>query len=527
VRPLRTLGQNGCPNCLLFSECGGHPLPLIYRLGCANSVASVLRDTDDMHPDLGERFWELWRDAAGLTDHSVSTLRPIETSGLPRYIPVLQNHHLRPAKPLALEVVSIPLFKVVGKLPGGGYGVRFPDGATLRRKFGLKPNARIILRGVDHDPPLETFWAKHRLPGILQALAALDVDVSTPNFSFFTCVTGFQILRNRKRTLLCAEHLSQAGIRVALHLNANTDAHWAFWLNLLRQHPEVTCVTVEFQTGALLDQEYGRYTFDQLVNLQNQLGRRLHFLLVGAARFYPRAVAELKSFSVLDSRPFICATKRQMLKKAANGAYVWNHYPTRKGASLASLFEHNLRSYKEMLKRGLEEPEPDLEEKGQLQLSLLLRPHTSRPTRSRVGSRLQIPSQRSQPSPGDVAISRLYDRTPTDPRQPPSGCEADSIARRSLSESTAPTTESKPGRVKERPASAVPRQNRRIPLPVASGSDWSILHARNAENSALPGTLPCPPAPQTRPARNSRQSSVAQLRYPKEQTLDLKQGAGS
>ena len=122
MRPLRTFGQNGCPNCLLFSECGGHPLPLIYRIGCANSAASVLGNTDDMHPNLEERFWELWRDTGGLADHSVSSLRPIETSGLPRYIPVLQNWHLWPAKPLALDVVSIPLFKVIGKLPGGGYG---------------------------------------------------------------------------------------------------------------------------------------------------------------------------------------------------------------------------------------------------------------------------------------------------------------------------------------------------------------------------------------------------------------------
>ena len=208
MRPLRTFGQNGCPNCLLFSECGGHPLPLIYRIGCANSAASVLGNTDDMHPNLEERFWELWRDTGGLADHSVSSLRPIETSGLPRYIPVLQNWHLWPAKPLALDVVSIPLFKVIGKLPGGGYGVRFPNGATLMRKFGLKEDTRIILRGVDHDPSIETFWAKHSCPGVLDALAALDLDVTIPNFSFFTCVTGFQIVRNRKRTLLCAERLA-------------------------------------------------------------------------------------------------------------------------------------------------------------------------------------------------------------------------------------------------------------------------------------------------------------------------------
>jgi hypothetical protein len=468
---MRTLGQNGCPNCLVFTECGGHPLPLIHRIGCANSAASVLGNTDDMHPNFEERFWELWKDVDGLVDCSVSPLRPIETFGLSHYIPVLQNWHLRPAKPLALDVVAIPLFEVVGRLPGGGYGARFPDGATLRRKFGLKVNARIVLCGVDHDPPLETFWAKHSLPGVLDAIAALDLDVSVPNFSFFTCVTGFQILRNRKRTLLCAERLSQAGIRVSLHLNANTDAHWAFWLNFLSQHSEVTCVTVEFQTGALLNQEFGRYTFDHIVQLQNQLGRPLHFLLVGAARFYSRAVAELRFFSVLDSRPFICATKRKMLVRTGKGDHVWQAYPTRQGSSLAPLFEHNLKFYRRMLKRGLDKPEPEPEEKGQLKFSFSPRLHTLRPTRLPSGSRSRTPLPRSQPTRAGPATSPPYDRISTAPQLPPNGYEVDSIARKNLSRSRVLTTESEPSRVREKRGAGHQYHNRRIRRPVASGSD--------------------------------------------------------
>ena len=520
MHPLRTLGQNGCPNCLVFAECGGHPLPLIHHIGCANSAASVLGSTDDMHPNFEKRFWELWKDVGGLVDYSISTLRPIETSGLPRYIPILQNWHLRPAKPLALDIVAIPLFEIVRRLPGGGYGPRFPDGGTLRRRFGLKNNARIILCGVDHDSPLETFWAKHRVSGVLEALANLDVDVSIPNFSFFTCVTGFQILRNRKRTLLCAERLSQAGIRVSLHLNANTDAHWAFWLKFLSQHPEVSCVTVEFQTGALLDHEFGCYTFDHIVTLQNRLGRPLHFLLIGAARFYSRAVAELKSFSVVDSRPFICTTKRQMLVRTAKRDYVWQPFPTRQGSSLAPLFEHNLKFYKGMLARKSEVLESVPEESRQLSFSFSPRPRTLRPTRSLSGSRSRIRVQRSRPTRRHPATFPRYDRIPMDRQPLPNGYEADSIEKRSLSPSTVPTTESVPTRAKGKPDVALPRRNRRTPVPATSASDWSILHSRNAENSALPGTPPSEAPPQKRPARNSRRSSPAQLRYPKEQTSD-------
>lgn len=367
-RELKTFGQNGCPNCLLFGQCGGHVLPIIYRIGCANfSPGTVRRNTDDMNPNSPKRFWELWKDSKGLRDYSVATLKGMQASGLPRYIPVIQNGHLRPAKYLDVDVVAIPLFEVMRRRRGG-YGSKFPGAAALRRHFGLKENARIILLGVDHDPPLETFWAKHRLRGVLKSLAALGLEVSVPNFSFSTCMTGFQILRNRKRTLLVAERLSRAGVPVSLHLNANTDAHWTFWLRFLKEHPEVICVTVEFETGARSDEDFANYTFDQIVTLQNKLRRPLHFLLVGAARFYPKGSARLKSFSVIDHRPFICAHKRKMLVKTRAGDFTWQHYPTQKGASLGPLFEHNLKLYNQMLRRGQDKPkELEMVAKEQIQ----------------------------------------------------------------------------------------------------------------------------------------------------------------
>ncbi|MDB6033132.1 MAG: uncharacterized protein JWM16_3470 [Verrucomicrobiales bacterium] len=368
---MKTLGQTGCPECLVFRQCGGHPFPIIYRLGCANFAhASAPVDTDDMNPAFAEKFWKLWRDTDGLFQYSIGPLRSMNADGLPRYIPVVQNRHLLSAAPLAVDTVAIPLFKIFGRLRSGGYGARFQTAKELRDSFGLRHDARIILVGVDKDPPLETFWAKHQRPGVLASLASLGLEVTVPNYSFFTCVPRFQILRNRKRILLASERISQAGVRVSVHLNANTEADWEFWQSFLAEHAEVTCVTVEFQTGALLDQEFGMRTFQHLVNIQNRLGRRLHFLLVGAARFYPRAVAELRSFSLIDSRPFICAQKRKMLDKSSNGDYVWKNYPTRKGATLASLFEHNLKCYREMIKQGLDDPKgAEPENKEQVQFS--------------------------------------------------------------------------------------------------------------------------------------------------------------
>src|SRR3954452_10474439 len=107
VRPLRTFGRTGCPNCLLFADCGGHHLPLIYRIGCASFATSVLKETDDMNPEFDERFWKLWDDTDALVQRVITPLRQMETSGLPRYIPILQNWHLRPVQSLSIDFAVI------------------------------------------------------------------------------------------------------------------------------------------------------------------------------------------------------------------------------------------------------------------------------------------------------------------------------------------------------------------------------------------------------------------------------------
>src|SRR5207248_2056019 len=146
------------------------------------------------------------------------------------------GRQLRPPRPLAADVVALRLFQVVGLRRGGGYGPRFSTAIELRAAYRLSPGTRVILVGVDEDAPLERFWHHHRVHSVCEALAKLSLEVTIPNYSFFTCVPRFQILRNRKRILLAAERLSRAGVRVAIHLNAITKADWAFWLTFLREH---------------------------------------------------------------------------------------------------------------------------------------------------------------------------------------------------------------------------------------------------------------------------------------------------
>lgn len=349
------MGFNGCANCKLVKQCGGHDTPIIYQTGCANYASDVATDTDDMNPHFAERFWQLWSDVHGLYDYHVGPLRSIQGEQLPRYVPQLQGPHLQPSGSLSVKVAAIRLFQIVGRT-GAGYGVKFRTAAQLRQAYGLAPDTRVLLVGVDKDRPLESFWHHHQTHRVCESLAQLGLEVTIPNYSFFTCVPRFQILRNRKRILLVAERLSQAGVRVAIHLNALTKSDWTFWVDFLREHTEVTTVTLEFQTGPLADHACGQRVFDELDDLIDRVGRPLHILLVGAARFYTQARERRWNFTIIDSEPYMFAQHRRVLEKNKSGNYALRFIPTTPGAPVYHLFEANLKVYEKALIAGTVSP---------------------------------------------------------------------------------------------------------------------------------------------------------------------------
>jgi hypothetical protein len=358
IQPIRsrvpqTMGFTGCVNCKIFSQCGGHHEPIRFATGCASyTEGRPAKDTDDMNPNFPDRFWQLWDDVGGLVDYTVGQLRSMNAAGLPRYVPQLQGRHLHAPRPLDVEVVALRLFQIVVQQPGGGYGLKYRTAEELRAAYGLAPNTRVILVAVDHDTPLEQFWKNHEMHKTCEALAKLGLEVTVPNYSFFTCVPRFQILRNRKRILLAAEHLSKAGVGVAIHLNAITPADWAFWLSFLREHTEVTTVTLEFQTGPLENRIVGQKAFDDLDELIDRLGRPIHLLLVGAGRFYQQARERRWNFTVIDSKPFMFAQNRRVIAKNSSGGYALKFIPTQRGASVYQFFEQNLRVYEKALEVG-------------------------------------------------------------------------------------------------------------------------------------------------------------------------------
>ena len=62
--------------------------------------------------------------------------------------------------------------------------LRYPDRDALSQKFGIDPNARLVISGVARDRKIERYWAIQDRPALLEQLEALNIALITPpNFS--------------------------------------------------------------------------------------------------------------------------------------------------------------------------------------------------------------------------------------------------------------------------------------------------------------------------------------------------------
>lgn len=272
-----------------------------------------------MNPLREDWFWKCWNDVGGLDSWKFVKMVSSSATDLPNYLPAVKNGSRRVLR-LQLDWVAIPLFKIIRRIPGGGYGCRFETGDDLRTHFMIGEDTKIMAIGVDHDNRLEGFWEKHRSSGVIDKLAQMGLDaVSAPNFSLFSDSNRFQHLRNLKRMLLVCERLSSAGIPVIPHLNAHNQSDWDFWGEFLREHSEITTVCKEFQTGPK-NLFRGNTAIENLSKLREAAGRDIHCILVGGGSFYTLAQKLLgNSFTVTDSRPFMLALSRRLLQRTESG----------------------------------------------------------------------------------------------------------------------------------------------------------------------------------------------------------------
>lgn len=256
---------------------------------------------------------------------------------LPTVVPMLYHSAARSRAP-AVSTVALSLYEVIGK--GQGLRPSLTRGSLLER-FKLADDARIVLTGTDHDPPLERWWKIAEPAAVLQAIREFGISlITTPNFSLFDDVPRHDNLYNMKRIARVWSEIQNAGVACALHLNARTDRDWERWTVFLSAHPEVSSVAFEFGTGAGSKSRIPWYV-TQLKRLARDASRPLQLIVRGGLSEIDELRKAFSSVTLIDTSAFIRAQKRRRMA-VQDGKLRWTRSPTLAGEPIDDLFDANI-----------------------------------------------------------------------------------------------------------------------------------------------------------------------------------------
>ncbi len=307
-----------------------------FDLNCCGRGADCKRICP-YNPDFMRRLEEV----GGLKFDDLKPL-PQRSAELPLYVPVIDHKQGRYGT-LDYPTVALSTYRVIRR-KGKRYRTLAEGPKDLRAAFGVAKDARIILRGTDKDPPLERYWQYGDRDDAAGQLAALGVSlIVAPNFSHMLNVPRSEHLYNRRRQLLCIERMVESGLNVAPHLSAVTPGDWDFWRGYLSENATALYVAKEFQTGNKSRSE-GRRSIESLADLQQDIGRKLHPIVIGGAQFVEYVAARFETFTLVDSLPFAKTTRRRLFDLTA-GKSPWRETWTLINQGIDQILDHNVCRY--------------------------------------------------------------------------------------------------------------------------------------------------------------------------------------
>lgn len=330
-----------CRTCFLLRACGGiqpsRALLNCFDLNCCGGKTDCKRICPYNNPDFMRRLEEV----GGLKFDDLKPLTQRSTE-LPQYVPVI-DHKSDRYDSLNYPAVALSTYRVV-RLRGKRYRALTDNPKELRAAFGVAEDAQVILRGTARDPLLERYWQYGDRDNVAGQLAAIGVSlIVAPNFSHVLNVPRPEHLYNRRRQLLCIESMVESGLNVAPHLSAVTPGDWAFWRSYLSDNATVLYVAKEFQTGNK-NRRQGHLSIESLSDLQQDIGRKLHPIVIGGAQFVEYIAARFATFTLIDSAPFAKATRRRLFDPAA-GKSPWRETWSLIGQGIDHILDHNVHRY--------------------------------------------------------------------------------------------------------------------------------------------------------------------------------------
>jgi len=296
-------------------------------------------------PEKPQEFFRRWTEVGGYDTPPTPYLLPPTSLELPNYIPLIQ-HFYSFKNPLQISVAAVNTFDILRKLQKGGYATR----EEFLSSSKLNPNTALLLISVAKDSLLELYWSNRKVDRLPEKLAQLGIQgITIPNFSYFSDAPPVHIRWNYRRLMIIADEFSQAGIGIIPHLNALSDGDWMGWQKLLQEQPHLKFVAKEFQTGARRNSTIGKKAIDELIRLQDMVGRSIHPIVIGGARYWYRLSQRFASFTVIDSTPFMKSINRQRIHSTPNGSIGSERAYLAKGEPIDNLWSENIREYQKAL----------------------------------------------------------------------------------------------------------------------------------------------------------------------------------
>ncbi|MGC3957026.1 MAG: DUF4417 domain-containing protein [Verrucomicrobiota bacterium] len=317
----RQFGYAGCPS-FDHDQCGERK----WTCACNPSL-------------LGKRMLEV----GGFGCKLEATLKSIEDT-LPKYVTTIYHSGGRSGL-LDLDWVAIPLYRIIHYGSDGIPNLIADDAQSLRNIFRLHSRTKIIVTGPGADQGIENFWKHHQKAGLLTRIQKLRISIFTvPNYSFFFGMPPMHHRYNRSRILRMGERASAAGLPTILHANILHEADWCDWENLIREHPEITALCFEFQTG-FASAAVGERVFDRLVKLQSNVNRPIHPILIGGARYAARLGKHFTSATVIDAQPFMQTAHRKSFDYTDDDRSQWVFNATPLNEAPDARFKGSLQKY--------------------------------------------------------------------------------------------------------------------------------------------------------------------------------------
>jgi hypothetical protein len=332
----------GCNRCSFLEACGGVDGALDL-FGCHQASPETCRKNGWICPicDL-TTYTKRW---AAVKARADPTHPPLAAScELPPYVPRI-DHAGHWSGVLPADVVAMPTSRIVGGR-GRSFGPKYRSRSQLLRHFHLRRTAHVFLISVAEDPYLEQYWGWGRRTRTPERLASLGIaGITIPNFSFFSDAHRYHLLYNRARLAACLSELSGAGVPVIPHVHALTIGDRLYWIDWLRDNPQVRYVCREFQTGN------GEKELEELAEIRDVVGRELHPLIVGGARFARRLRELFTRSTIVDATPFIKAQNGQCAV-ARDGRVEWRPQYASSRRARGALLRHNIHIYEDFIAKS-------------------------------------------------------------------------------------------------------------------------------------------------------------------------------